>query len=80
MKNLKDLQLNEMEALLVALGEPKFRAKQIFAWLYKGVSGFDEMTNVPAALKNKLEEAGWSTGVFVPAKVQISKLDGTRKY
>lgn len=80
MKNLKDLQLNEMEALITELKEPKFRAKQIFAWLYKGVSGFDEMTNVPQSLKTKLEEAGWSTGTFVPSKVQISKLDGTRKY
>ena len=80
MKNLKDLQLNEMEALIIELKEPKFRAKQIFAWLYKGVSGFEEMTNVPQSLKTKLEEAGWSTGTFVPSKVQISKLDGTRKY
>jgi len=80
MKNLKDLQLNEMEQLLVELGEPKFRAKQIFAWLYKGVADFDEMTNVPTALKQKLIAEGWSVGVFVPSKVQISKLDGTRKY
>ena len=78
--NLKDLQLNEMEELLIGLGEPKFRAKQIFAWLYKGVDSFDGMTNVPASLKNKLVEAGAHLGVLNPLKVQISKYDGTRKY
>ena len=78
--NLKDLQLNEMEELLVGLGEPKFRAKQIFAWLYKGVDSFDGMTNVPASLKEKLNEAGADLGILKPLKVQISKYDGTRKY
>ena len=78
--NLKDLQLNEMEKLLQDLGEPKFRAKQIFAWLYKGVDSFEEMTNVPASLKQKLAEAGADLGVLKPLKVQVSKYDGTRKY
>ena len=78
--NLKDLQLNEMEKLLQDLGEPKFRAKQIFAWLYKGVDSFEEMTNVPASLKQKLAEAGVDLGVLKPIKVQVSKYDGTRKY
>ena len=78
--NLKDLQLNEMEKLLQDLGEPKFRAKQIFAWLYKGVDSFEGMTNVPASLKQKLAEAGADLGVLKPLKVQVSKYDGTRKY
>ncbi|MDD6881524.1 MAG: 23S rRNA (adenine(2503)-C(2))-methyltransferase RlmN [Firmicutes bacterium] len=78
--NLKNLQLNEMEQLLTELGEPKFRAKQIFAWLYKGVESFEQMTNVPQNLKEKLQEAGAYLGLLSPAKVQVSKLDGTRKY
>lgn len=78
--NLKDLRLNEMEKLLQDLGEPKFRAKQIFAWLYKGVDSFEGMTNVPASLKQKLAEAGAHLGVLNPLKVQVSKYDGTRKY
>lgn len=78
--NLKDLQLNEMEKLLTELGEPKFRAKQIFAWLYKGARDFEAMTNVPAALREKLAESGMDVGAFEPARVQVSKLDGTRKY
>ena len=78
--NLKNLQLNEMEKLLTELGEPKFRAKQIFAWLYKGVESFEQMTNVPQNLKEKLQKAGAHLGLLFPAKVQDSKLDGTRKY
>lgn len=69
-----------MEKLLTELGEPKFRAKQIFAWLYKGVESFEQMTNVPQNLKKKLKEAGAHLGLLFPAKVQVSKLDGTRKY
>lgn len=78
--NLKDLQLNEMEKLLQEINEPKFRAKQIFAWLYKGVDTFESMTNVPASLKQKMSEIGADLGVLKPLKVQVSRLDGTRKY
>lgn len=78
--NLKDLQFDEMEALLTDMGEQRFRAKQIFAWLYKGAASFEDMKNVPKALTRKLEEAGYSVGALRPVKVQISKTDGTRKY
>ena len=59
MINLKDLQLQELENFIKELGEPKFRAKQVFGWLYKdtgksdgssggpgGVTDFDQMTNI----------------------------------
>ncbi len=78
--NLKDLQFNETEALMAELEEPKFRAKQIFAWLYKGAENFAQMKNVPHSLAEKLEERGCHTGALKPVKVQVSKLDGTRKY
>lgn len=64
---------------MIQIGEPKFRAKQIFAWLYKGVSSFDEMRNIPAALREKLS-AEFDLGVFEIEQVQVSKYDGTRKY
>ena len=79
MINLLDLELNKMEELLVSMGEPKFRAKQVFGWLYKGVSSFDEMSNVPAVLREKLAETS-EIGLPQILKVQQSKLDGTRKY
>ena len=92
MINLKDLQLQELENFIKELGEPKFRAKQVFGWLYKdtgksngssggpgGVTDFDQMTNVPKALREKLAERA-SLGILEPLQVQVSKLDGTRKY
>lgn len=80
-KNLKDLQLHQLEAFLKELGEPKFRGKQIFQWLYKdgGVTSFHEMSNVPKSLREKLEVEA-HLGLLEPEQVQVSKLDGTRKY
>lgn len=47
----------EMAAFLEELGEPKFRAKQLFQWVYqKGAKSFAVMTNLPAGLRQKLEE------------------------
>ena len=83
MINLLDLQLNELEELMKMLAQPKFRAAQIFGWLYKeagkGAASFDEMTNVPASLREKLAEIS-IIGLPKIMKVQESKLDGTRKY
>ena len=46
-KNLKSYTYNELEALVRnELGEPSFRAKQIFEWLYRGVDSYDEMSNL----------------------------------
>ena len=78
-KNIRDLQLNEIEEVILKMGEPKFRARQIFAWLCKGVENFDEMQNVPLNLRKKLDKE-FFTGSFKPAEVQISAVDGTRKY
>lgn len=81
MMNLKDLQLAELENFIKELGEPKFRAKQVFQWLYKdgGVTAWDQMTNVPKALREKLAEEA-DLGILKMLQVQVSKLDGTRKY
>ncbi|MCQ2554852.1 MAG: 23S rRNA (adenine(2503)-C(2))-methyltransferase RlmN [Clostridia bacterium] len=78
MTNLLDLQLNELEELIVSLNEPKFRAKQVYDWLYKG-KDIDEMKNIPSGLKEKLKEVSY---VSLPEieRVQVSSLDGTRKY
>lgn len=81
MVNLKDKQLIELENFIKELGEPKFRAKQVFQWLYKdgGVTDWDQMTNVPKSLREKLAKEA-SLGILKPLQVQKSKLDGTRKY
>ncbi len=83
MINLLDLQFNEMEELMKKLGQPKFRAVQVFGWLYKeagkGAADFDDMKNIPAELRHKLAEIS-VIGLPRILKVQESKLDGTRKY
>lgn len=54
---LVGMTLEEMAAFVQELGEPKFRAKQLFQWVYqKGVRSFDEMTNLPAAFRAKLAD------------------------
>jgi len=79
MINLLDLELNKLEELVTGLGQPKFRAKQVFIWLHKGTPEFDQMTNVPAALRDKLAETA-VIGLPQVLKVQQSAIDGTRKY
>ena len=77
--NIRELSLEQLQARMVDWGEPKFRAKQIYEWLWKkGVSSFDEMLNVSKSLREKLNEQ------FVIDKVQIQNTqrssDGTIKY
>ena len=77
--DLKSMTIPEIEGYLAQLGEPKFRAKQIFVWMNKGVTSFDEMTNISKALREKLKEQCTLTALRVERK-QVSKLDGTIKY
>lgn len=78
--DLKSLNLNELTEYISSLGEPKFRAKQLYDWLHKKhVASFDEMSNIPASLKNKFMEQGEFISLE-PVEVLISQIDGTRKY
>ena len=79
MVDIKSLSCEELGALLADLGEPKFRTKQVFQWLNRGVGSFQEMTNVSAALREKLAERCQITHPTVERR-QESKLDGTIKY
>lgn len=56
MYDIKSMKENEIEHLLRTEGEPPFRARQIFGWLGAGASSFDEMTNIPKALREKMKE------------------------
>ncbi len=69
---------NELEELFVSWNEPKFRAKQLFTWLTKGAT-LDEMTNIPRALKEKIQTNCIDTLPKVEKKL-VSKIDGTVKY
>ena len=56
MTDLKSMTEEEISAYLKELGQPGFRGKQVFTWLHRGVTSFDEMTNLPAALRQTLRE------------------------
>lgn len=79
MIDIKSMTQEEMAAWLKEQGQPAFRAKQVFQWLYRGVSSFDEMSDLPKALRQKLSETCELTVPKV-ARKQVSALDGTIKY
>ena len=79
MTDIKSMTQEELTAWLKELGEPSFRAKQIFRWLYRGVRSFDEMTDLSKALREKLAGAALLTPPTV-ARKQVSAQDGTIKY
>ncbi len=78
--DIKSLNFKELQEYMLSIGEKKFRAKQVYEWLHrKQVQSFGEMTNLSKDLQKKLEEQAGLT-VLEPVEVQVSKLDGTRKY
>jgi len=77
--NLKSMTQPEIGAILKELGEPAFRAKQVFTWLHKGVRSYEEMTNLPKQLRDKLAKAYPICAPKVIRK-QESQKDGTIKY
>lgn len=79
MIDIKSMLPQELGAWLKELGQPSFRAKQIFQWLHRGVTSFDEMTNLPKTLRETLKEQSYITVPQVERKQQ-SALDGTIKY
>ena len=79
MVDIKSMTPEELAVWLKELGEPAFRAKQVFQWLYRGVTSFQEMTNLSKALRQKLEETALLTPPTV-ARKQESAQDGTIKY
>ena len=79
MTDIKSMTLTEISEALRAMGEPSFRGKQVFTWLHRGVTAFDQMINIPKSLREKLAREYIITAPTV-ARKQVSKLDGTIKY
>lgn len=79
MINLNDLTYNELETAIVSVGEPKFRAEQLFKWFSLGVTDYDRMTNISNFTKQKLlaEYSVANVNIF---KKFASKVDETVKY
>ena len=77
--NLKSMTLPELSEALKAMGQPAFRARQLYTWLHRGARSYEEMTNLPAALRERLER---EAPILPPTVVrrQESARDGTIKY
>lgn len=78
-QDIKSMTLAELQDAFAALGEPKFRAKQVFAWLHRGAVSFEAMTNLSKTLREALDSLYFINKPTV-ARKQISRLDGTIKY
>lgn len=78
-EDIKSMTLPELETALAEMGEPRFRARQIFTWLHRGAVSFQEMSDVAKPLREKLSERYFISVPQVERK-QVSRLDGTVKY
>ena len=78
-KDILSMLPEEIEAELASLGEPKYRAMQLFTWLHRGVRDFEEMSDLSKSLRQKLRE---NYSLYRPQvlKKQVSQIDGTIKY
>lgn len=80
MTDIKSMTEDELKIDMVRQGEKSFRAAQLYEWMHKKLArGFEEMTNLPASLREKLRETYEYTALGA-VRVQESAVDGTRKY
>ena len=77
--HLKSMTQAEIGEVLKTLGQPAFRAKQVYTWLHKGVRSYDEMTNLPKSLRDLLAEK-YPINPPEVIRRQESQKDGTIKY
>ncbi len=87
MQDIKSYTITELSTYITSLGEPAFRAKQLYQWMHgKCVASLDDMTNIPKALKEKLRGGSDADApepvditAIIPVDIRESR-DGTRKY
>lgn len=77
--DIKSMTLPELRTAFQERNLPSYRAKQVFTWLHRGASGFEEMSDLPKTLRASLAEAYTVTAPGI-ARKQVSKRDGTVKY
>ena len=79
-KDIASYSFEELQEEMLAIGEKGFRSRQIYSWIHeKLVDDFEEMTNLPKILRQKLE-AAYEIRRVEMEKRQISKIDGTNKF
>jgi 23S rRNA (adenine2503-C2)-methyltransferase len=77
--DLKNYDLDELEAFIAGHGKERYRARQIFKWLYqKDAAAFAEMSNLSKEFRTELENSAFIS-TLTPETVEVSR-DGTRKY
>lgn len=79
MQDIKSMTSEKLKNYIISLGEPPFKAKQIFKWLNRGVRTFEEMTDISKDLKAKLNENAYINTLEIERKL-VSEIDGTVKY
>ena len=78
MKNLYGYKLEDLEELMISLGQKKYRATQIFKWIYeRGVTNFDEMSDISLSFREVLKNE-FTLSIPTIYKKQVSS-DGTIK-
>ncbi|MFZ4735150.1 MAG: 23S rRNA (adenine(2503)-C(2))-methyltransferase RlmN [Bradymonadia bacterium] len=78
-RSLTEMSRARLRETLAALGEPKYRADQLHKWIFaRGVRDFEAMTDVPRALRQRLQDEGYTVGRVYVERVRES-VDGTRK-
>jgi 23S rRNA (adenine2503-C2)-methyltransferase len=79
-KNLKGLDLAELQSFVESLGEKKYRGNQLFSWIYaKGAQSFEEMTDISRDFRAVLEAAATLDNLRLTTK-SVSPADGTLKF
>ncbi|MDD4807903.1 MAG: 23S rRNA (adenine(2503)-C(2))-methyltransferase RlmN [Oscillospiraceae bacterium] len=79
-EDIRSKNQQELSRVLSDLGQPSYRAKQVFSWLQKnGIQKFSEMTNVSKALREALAQRYYIANAEIAQRL-VSKIDGTRKY
>ena len=79
MNHIKSMTISELSAVLKELGQPSFRAKQVYSWLHKGIRSYDQMTDLPKQLRDLLAQ-NYPINAPEVVRKQVSALDGTTKY
>ena len=79
-RDIRSYTYEEVQQALAGMGEKPFRAKQLYQWMHeKLATGFEEMTNLPGSLRDRLAERFTYTSLDMVDRM-VSALDGTEKY
>ena len=77
--DIKSMIKDELSKTLEKIGEPRYRAVQVFKWLHRGIESFDEMSDIPKTLRDKLSDEFTIKNVKIKKRLE-SSIDDTVKY